>query len=65
MQVLYICCTADEYEFPIHITTTRVEMARILGVSPTTVSSRCSRKFKDDGAQKGYRLYRVEIEDDE
>lgn len=60
--VLYMLLTSDEYELPIAVADTVVELARLTGSDERTISSGISRHKKRGGFCK---WRKVEVEDDD
>lgn len=62
-EYLWLAVTADEYELPIAVADTSIELGQMLGVSDSTIAASIKRKC--DGSRNGYRYLKVEnVEDD-
>lgn len=50
--------TADEYELPIAVADTSIELGQMLGVSDSTITTSIKKKL--DGSRSGLRYLKVE-----
>ena len=57
-EFLWMAVTADEYELPIAVADTSIELGKMLGVSDSTIAVSIKKKF--DGRRNGYRYLKVE-----
>lgn len=58
-EYVWMYVTDDEYEFPIHITDSVTELARLIGTKPNTISSSYSHWIKGEHKTCRYRKVRV------
>lgn len=65
---LYMAVTADEYELPLLVEEQMYVFAKKLGIRQDTLSKELSLikygRYKNSGKNRGYRLRKVEVEDD-
>lgn len=61
--IIYMGVTADKYEFPIYITDTATELAKMVGISRSAVRSSISKN--SSGRNKGIKFVKVEIDEEE
>lgn len=57
--VAYMAVTADEYELPLVVTDTVIELAEKLNLKPQSVSSSICRNLS--GRKVGYKIVRVKL----
>lgn len=57
---VYMEVTKDEYELPVAIADSQTELAKMVGVRPSTVSISCDRRKKSKTGRR-YRFICVEI----
>lgn len=69
MDSLYMAVTDDDYELPIAVTSTVVEMARLFRLSPNTISSQINYNLKRENdntkakRQRPHKFIKVELTD--
>ncbi len=61
--IIWEAVSADEYELPIAQAETLYELSKILDDSYTATRKRVSEQYS--GRDKGFKILRIEIEDDE
>lgn len=57
-EFLWMAVTADEYELPIAVADTSIELGQMLGVSDSTITTSIKKKL--DGSRSGLRYLKVE-----
>lgn len=62
---LYMAVTADAYELPLIVEEKAADLAKRLGLKSNQISTACTDRRKNhSGKRRGYRIVRLEVEED-